>query len=150
MRLTVPPESHRLEWWDSRLGGTAGSASGIRSDRGRDGRLAGSARVLAPHTVELMTTNQSGALHSATGLGYGFGFETVDRYGASGMNSVGTFKWAGAYGSTYFVDPKERLVAVFMINQLPTRTDVASRFPTLVYQALVGSAVTGNLSIQER
>lgn len=101
-----------------------------------DGALDG-ARVLSPHTVALMTTNQVGTLHGTTGLGFGYGFETVDRYGASGMKSVGTFGWAGAYGSTYFVDPKERLVGVFMINQIPLNADVAAKFPTLVYQALV-------------
>ena len=86
-----------------------------------------------------MTTNQVGTLHGTTGLGFGYGFETVDRYGAMGMSSVGTFGWAGAYGSTYFVDPKERLVGVFMINQIPNRSDVAAKFPTLIYQALTGS-----------
>jgi hypothetical protein len=35
------------------------------------------------------------------------------------------------------VDPQERLVTVFMINQLPNRSDVGSKFGTLVYQALV-------------
>jgi hypothetical protein len=28
-------------------------------------------------------------------------------------------------------------VLVFMLNQLPNRSDVAAKFPTLVYQALV-------------
>ena len=31
------------------------------------------------------------------------------------------------------------LVIIFMMNQLPNRSDVAAKFPTLVYQALVGS-----------
>jgi hypothetical protein len=35
------------------------------------------------------------------------------------------------------VDPKERVVLVFMINQLPNRSDVAAKFPNAVYQALV-------------
>ena len=65
------------------------------------------------------------------------GFQTTDRLGADGLASVGTYGWGGAYGSTYKVDPAERLVIVFMINQLPNRTDVAAKFPTLVYQALV-------------
>jgi CubicO group peptidase (beta-lactamase class C family) len=52
---------------------------------------------------------------------------------------VGTFGWGGAYGSIYKVDPKEGLVIVFMINQLPNRSDIAGKFPTLVYQALVDS-----------
>jgi CubicO group peptidase (beta-lactamase class C family) len=97
------------------------------------------ARILAPHTIELMTTNQVGTRLSADGLGFGLGFETTDRYGANGMASVGTFSWGGAYGSTYWVDPKEGLVAVFMIQQLPNSSDVAGKFATLVYAALMES-----------
>ena len=97
------------------------------------------ARILAPHTVDLMTTNQVGTLLSADGLGFGLGFMTTDRYGANGMASVGSFGWGGAYGSTYWVDPKEGLVAVFMIQQLPNRSDVAGKFATLVYAALMES-----------
>ena len=92
---------------------------------------------LSPKTVDVMTTNQSGTLVSQSGLGFGLGFQTTDRLGADGLASVGTYGWGGAYGSTYKVDPAERLVIVFMINQLPNRTDVAAKFPTLVYQALV-------------
>ncbi|MEO8562362.1 MAG: serine hydrolase domain-containing protein [bacterium] len=97
-------------------------------------------RILSPKMVDLMTSNQSGTLHNQNGLGFGLGFETVDRLGADGMKSVGSFGWGGAYGSIYFVDPVERLVVVFMINQMPNRSDAASRFPTMVYQALAGSA----------
>src|SRR5882672_8385471 len=95
-------------------------------------------RILAPHTVDLMTHNQSGVLFDTTGAnGSGFGFGIVQRYGANGMASVGTFSWGGAYGSQYGVDPVEHLVIVFMINQLPNRADLGGKFPTLVYQALV-------------
>ena len=97
-------------------------------------------RILSPKMVDLMTSNQSGTLFNQNGRGFGLGFETVDRLGADGMKSVGTFGWGGAYGSTYFVDPAERLVVVFMINQLPLRGDVATRFPTMVYQSLVDVA----------
>jgi CubicO group peptidase (beta-lactamase class C family) len=94
-------------------------------------------RILAPHTVRLMTTNQVGTLHSSDGLGFGLGFETTDRYGAKGMESVGSFGWGGAYGSTYRVDPIERLTMIMMINQIPNTTDIGTKFSTLVYQALV-------------
>jgi CubicO group peptidase (beta-lactamase class C family) len=95
------------------------------------------ARILSPRTVDVMTTNQSGTLFSQSGLGFGLGFQTVDRLGADGLASVGTFGWGGAYGSSYKADPAERLVIVFMVQQIPNRTDVAAKFPTLVYQALV-------------
>jgi CubicO group peptidase (beta-lactamase class C family) len=102
----------------------------------RGGTIDGT-RILAPRTVELMTTNQSGTLHSTTGLGFGYGFETVDRYGAKGMAGVGAFGWGGAYGSTYEVDRQGRLVAVLMIQLMPNRTDIQEKFYNLVFQAMV-------------
>jgi len=101
----------------------------------RGGALDG-VRILSPRTVALMTSNQVGTLHSQTGLGFGLGFETTDRYGANGMDSVGSYGWAGAYSSTYRVDPDARLVIVFMVQILPNTTDLGRKFPTLVYQAL--------------
>jgi CubicO group peptidase (beta-lactamase class C family) len=103
----------------------------------RNGGALDGARILAPRTVELMTTNQSGTLHSSTGLGFGFGFETVDRYGANGMAGVGAFGWGGAYGTTYQVDPKSRMVIVLMMQLMPNNTDMHAKFMTSVYQALV-------------
>jgi CubicO group peptidase (beta-lactamase class C family) len=97
-------------------------------------------RILSPRMVDLMTTNQSGTLFSQNGMGFGLGFETVERLGAKGVYSVGSFGWGGAYGSSYMVDPVERLVVVFMLNQMPLRSDVAAKFPTLVYQALTDVA----------
>jgi CubicO group peptidase (beta-lactamase class C family) len=103
----------------------------------RNGGALDGARILAPRTVELMTTNQSGTLYNSTGRGFGFGFETVDRYGASGMAGVGAFGWGGAYGTLYQVDPKSRMVIVFMMQMMPNATDIQPKFMTSVYQALV-------------
>lgn len=102
-------------------------------------RLGGSVdgvRVLSPRSVRLMATNQVGSLHSSDGLGFGLGFETTDRYGASGMQSEGAFGWGGAYGSTYRIDPGEKLVMVLMLQLIPNGTDIREAFPNLVYQAL--------------
>jgi CubicO group peptidase (beta-lactamase class C family) len=96
----------------------------------------GGGGILSPRAVSLMTTNQVGTLHSTDGLGFGLGFETTDRYGAAGMQSVGSFGWGGAYGSFYRVDPQERLTMVVMVQQIPNRSDIRERFPNLVYQAL--------------
>jgi len=85
-----------------------------------------------------MTTNQTDTLFNARGMGFGLGFEVVGRAGADGrMESVGTYGWGGAYGSRYWVDPVERLVLVFMVQQMPNRSNLAVRFPNLVYQALI-------------
>ena len=82
----------------------------------RNGGTLGKVRILSPHAVRLMTTNQIGeGLKTPRGLGFGYGFETHDKYGISGMESVGSFGWGGAYGTYYRVDPAERLVTVLMV-----------------------------------
>jgi len=101
----------------------------------RGGSIDGT-RILSPLSVKLMSTNQVGTLHSANGLGFGLGFETVDRFGANGMSHEGAFGWGGAYGSAYRVDPEARLVMVLMIQLMPNATDLGQVFPSLVYQAL--------------
>ncbi len=101
----------------------------------RGGTLDG-ARILSPRSVDLMSTNQVGTRYSADGNGWGLAFATVDRLGANGFASVGSYNWGGAYASIYHVDPSERLVMVLMINQVPSSADLRAKFATLVYQAL--------------
>jgi len=103
----------------------------------RQGGALDGVRVLAPRTVELMTTNQVGTLYSSTGLGFGMGFETTDRYGANGMDSDCAYGWDGAYGTMHRADPKARLVVLLMVQLLPNATDIRTKFPTLVYQAML-------------
>ncbi len=96
------------------------------------------ARILAPRTVALMTSNQTGALFSQSGEGFGLGFSILERPGANGrVESVGTYGWGGAYGSGYGVDPQQKLVLVFLVQQLPNSSRLGAKFPMLVYQALV-------------
>lgn len=101
----------------------------------RGGELDG-VRILSPRSVELMRSDQSGALYPDRGKGFGYGFEVTQRYGANGLDGEGAYGWGGAYGTLYRVDPRARLVMVLMIQLLPNRTDIQSVFPTLVYQAL--------------
>ncbi len=103
----------------------------------RNGGALDNVRLLSPRSVALMTSNQSGTLHSQTGLGYSLAFETTDRLGANGLEPVGSYGWGGAYGSVYRVDPHGRLVLVMMMQLIPNTTDIRSRFQTLVYQAVV-------------
>jgi CubicO group peptidase (beta-lactamase class C family) len=103
----------------------------------RNGGALGKTRLLSPHAVQLMTTNQVGDLKNPKGLGFGFGFETTDKYGVSGMESVGSWGWGGAYGTYYRVDPVERLVTVLMVQMIPNNTDLTEKFRASVYQSLV-------------
>lgn len=104
----------------------------VRNDGTLDGR-----RILGPRAAALMKTNQVGMLHSRDGsMGFGYGFQTVERYGANGMEAPGGFGWGGAYGSNYRVDPASGITMVLMIQLMPNHTDVIQKFQTLVYQAI--------------
>ncbi len=105
----------------------------------RGGGALDGVRILSPRMVALMSTNQVGGLRSPNGLGFGLGSETTDRYGANGMDDVGSYGWAGAYGTIYRIDPHEHLVIMLMVQLLPNTTDIREKFPLMVYQALPGS-----------
>jgi CubicO group peptidase (beta-lactamase class C family) len=72
------------------------------------------------------------------GQGFGLGFAVRTAEGHNPLpGSVGTFYWTGAWGTTFFVDPQERLIAIQMI-QTPASAGGPFRraFRDLTYSAL--------------
>jgi CubicO group peptidase (beta-lactamase class C family) len=68
---------------------------------------------------------------------FGLGFEVINDLGAYGeLGTAGVYSWGGAFNTSYWIDPAERLVGVFMSQSRPTETDISARYQTLVYQAL--------------
>jgi CubicO group peptidase (beta-lactamase class C family) len=115
------------------------------------------ARILAPHTVELMTsdalppgvgyseraltTTGDVAPTPAMGQGFGLGFAVRTAAGRNPLpGSVGNYYWTGAWGTTFWVDPAEKLIAIQMI-QVPLSEGGAYRrvFRDLVYAAMTPS-----------
>lgn len=101
-------------------------------------------RLLGPKTVELMATSHTADLPSGgllgTGGQFGLGFRvTVDLGASQTLGSTGIYGWSGIYGTNFWVDPKERLIAVMMVQRYPGSTAAAS-FQVLLYQALTRSA----------
>ncbi len=96
-------------------------------------------RVLSRKTVELMTTDHLDGLTFRPGQGFGLGFSVVEDLGARGLpGSVGEFGWGGAYHSTYWVDPAEELVVVYLTQLIPARgLDDHGKLRALIYQAIV-------------
>lgn len=97
-------------------------------------------RLLGPKSVEMMTSNQVGRLYREDGsLGFGLGFETTEDVGAAGRpDTLGAFGWGSAYYSKFWVDPKEKLVAVFLTQLIPAGAlDLQDKFRYLVYQTIV-------------
>jgi CubicO group peptidase (beta-lactamase class C family) len=83
-------------------------------------------RLLSPRTVELFASNHvgdmfPGQLGRPKGIGFGLGVEVVqDAVQAGWLRSPGSFGWDGAFGTTFWVDPREKMVVVFLI-QTPGR-----------------------------
>jgi len=95
-------------------------------------------RVLSRKTVELMTTNHLTDQPFRPGQGFGLGFSIVEDLGARGLpGSTGEFGWGGAYHSTYWVDPVEDLVVVYLTQLIPAGgLDDQGRLRALIYQAI--------------
>ena len=99
-------------------------------------------RILSPKTVELMTANHVGALYNDGYMGFGLGFEVIEHVGRTGrFGSVGTYGWGSAYFQRFFVDPQEKLVAVFYAQLIPAGgLDIQEKWRDLVYAAIIGTA----------
>ncbi len=95
-------------------------------------------RVLSRKSVELMTVDHLNGIPFRAGQGFGLGFSVVTDLGARGQpGSEGEFGWGGAYHSTYWVDPREGLVVVYLTQLIPANgLDEHSKLRALVYQAL--------------
>jgi CubicO group peptidase (beta-lactamase class C family) len=102
------------------------------------------ARILGRKTIEMMTVDHleegmpTGFLQP--GWGFGLGFTVKNEMGPDGMpDSVGSYSWIGIQGTSFWVDPVENLIGVFMVQIRPNR-DILFRqqFRRLVYQALIG------------
>ena len=95
-------------------------------------------RVLSRKSVELMTVDHLNGIPFRAGQGFGLGFSVVTDVGARGQpGSVSEFGWGGAYHSTYWVDPQEGLVVVYLTQLIPANgLDDHSKLRALVYQAL--------------
>ena len=101
------------------------------------GRIDG-VRLLSRKTVELMTADHLGKLDTPTpGYGFGLGFAVRRDTGvANTPGSIGDYNWGGLAGTYFWIDPKEDLVAVWMMQAPGGRLHYRQRFRTLVYQAI--------------
>ena len=94
-------------------------------------------RILARNTVRMMTMNQIGDISFGNNK-FGLGFGITTEKGSSILPTPpGVFEWGGAFSTTYWADPKEKLVGI-IYRQLwgSTQSDIPNKYKVLVYQAL--------------
>jgi CubicO group peptidase (beta-lactamase class C family) len=103
-------------------------------------------RLLGPKTVAFMTSDHLGPMGNqddgmyipGRGYGQGFGFYVrVDKGHAYFLGNVGEFYKGGAGGTVFWVDPKEDLVAAFMITAPALRNHYRYLIKSMIYQAIV-------------
>jgi CubicO group peptidase (beta-lactamase class C family) len=95
-------------------------------------------RLLSPRTVQLMSSVHLPSSTPGRNVGEGFGLSVrviEDAVRGDYRLSNGSFGWSGAYGTHFWVDPKEQIVAVMMI-QTPIR-EMRPEFENAVMQAIV-------------
>jgi CubicO group peptidase (beta-lactamase class C family) len=95
-------------------------------------------KILSRSAVRTMTSNQIGALSLSHGDKFGLGFEIVtDESSAFTPSSAGSFSWGGMFSSSYWMDPKEKMVAQVFLNIFPnSHGDLNGKIKTLIYQAI--------------
>jgi CubicO group peptidase (beta-lactamase class C family) len=114
----------------------------------------GTTRLLSQSTINLMTSNalKPGIGYSAAqlqlfgdvgptpamGQGFGLGFAVRTETGQNPLpGSTGSFYWTGSSGTTFFIDPKQQLIIIMMV-QVPFSavTFYRNKVRYLAYQAL--------------
>ncbi len=101
-------------------------------------------RYLSKKTVEFMLSDHivgmGGTTMATTGPGYGFGLGFGVRLHdgfAWVPGSKGDAMWAGAWGTSFWIDPKEGLVGILMAQSPSNRIHTRMLFKNLVYGAMV-------------
>jgi len=101
-------------------------------------------RILGRKSVELMRSDHLGTLPRVGGMpaeGYGFGLTFAVNLGpgkSATVGSEGEYNWGGAAGTSFWIDPKEHMIGVFLVNVLPSNEVTAGgQFKRMAYEALV-------------
>lgn len=98
-------------------------------------------RLLSPRTVDLMSSNHVGDLYAGIGqrqkgMGFGLTVEVVmDNVSANRRESNGSFGWDGAFGTHFWVDRKEQLAGLLMVQE--SNGQLMRDFENAVMQAIV-------------
>ncbi len=97
-------------------------------------------RIIGKKTLEFMTADHTGARRGCPpGLGFGLGFEVRNRTGDAALpGTVGEYGWAGNAGTLFWIDPREQLIAIYMVQaNAPDRIALRNQFRTMVQAAIV-------------
>ncbi len=102
-------------------------------------------RILSPKTVQLMTANHLNngeTVWDTAGRGFGLGVAvSTDQVAFGEIGTVGEYNWGGAAGTSFWVDPTEKMIGIFFTQSMPHTTTLRRDFKVLAYQSLIESYV---------
>ena len=103
------------------------------------GKFAGK-RLLGSKTLEFMIADHTGTRPGRPpGLGFGLGFEVRTSVGDAALpGSLGEYGWAGNAGTLFWIDPKEQLIAIYMVQVSDgDRIMLRNQFRTMLQSAII-------------
>ncbi len=93
-------------------------------------------RILSKKSVALMTASRVD-MDGDGDPDFSLGFKVIDALSETDeLGTKGSYAWGGAFNTSYWVDPEERMIGVFMSQVRPTKGQIRNQFRVLVYQAL--------------
>lgn len=94
-------------------------------------------QVLAPRTIQLMTSGQLDFMYNGID-NFGLGFSiTTEKAAAREARNAGSFSWGGYFGTTYWADPKAKMACLIMTQQTPnSHGDISRKVEQLIYASL--------------
>lgn len=94
-------------------------------------------QILSKRVVQMMLHNQLDFTFNGKNY-FGLGFEIIsDKGSADEPRNEGSFDWGGFFGTTYWADPKEKMIVLFMTQQTPnSHNDLESKFEQILYGSL--------------
>lgn len=116
-----------------------------------DGGAGNGRRILSRKAVAAMMTNhlapaQLGEMKATAafglggqgdGLGFGYGGAVVtSTAGLGGLGSVGEYAWGGAASTTFWIDPTQKVIVIFMTQVIPPMDQIRDHLRRLIYTAL--------------
>lgn len=103
-----------------------------------NGGVLGKVRLLSPRSVELMSRNHlSEKQRFAPGLGFGLGFAVIENPAQrKTFLSEGTYSWAGAADTHFWIDPEKNLTAIALTQLFSSWSPLRDDMRTMTYQAL--------------
>ncbi|HJV82849.1 serine hydrolase domain-containing protein [Noviherbaspirillum sp.] len=93
--------------------------------------------MASDHLAELPHAKNGASYLPGAGYGFGLGFAVRTSEGNAFMpGSVGDFTWSGLAGTYFWIDPRENLLAIYLMQAPEQRTHYRQLFRNLVYAAL--------------